>query len=513
MINSSGTVEASMVFEKLFSDYLASQEDDSIRLLLVKKLDIMTKQQPMLSGLEIDSNGKVSINIRDVSVAKMVRTLSLAFDSLIDIIAFSRGQQAAFTHAESIVTSVMRQFQEPFDRLNVKQYILRGYMASTIPTGMMEMDDILGNGFPRSDMILLIGPSGTAKYHFAYQFLSDGLNKDGAGLAVLSSMSVKEMRERLSKLKVNVMSCETKNRLKIVDWYTQKSRPVVGLEEEGSVLVASKDIANLDIAFMRGINGLSFAPTKRALIDVITPALNTYDLPDVIEFVQRQKSRLRNAGLTSLFIVEDGAHDDRVISTLKHMADGVLIISADKDNNLFIEVESLSIPRFSRGKFALQITNKGISVVGETIDEDSVIAEFCNIPLVTREIARRLIDAGFTGIQKLNNADESELQRVNLVTEEIARSIRDYTRTVEYSQSVLSNRSKKWIKKANEQAASGNLKRAKKSLERAIEIDPSNPFTWMELSRINKLLGQEDSSEEEFKKAMAIDSGAAKGDE
>ena len=512
MIDSSGSVEAAMVFEKLFSDYLDIQDNDAMRMLLVKKLDRLKEDDQRLGGLEVRDDGSISINIRNINESKMVLMLSTAFDSLIDVMAFSKGHEAAFREAEKIVTKVMKQFHEPFNRLNIKDHILKGAMAGTITSGMDGMDEILGIGFPCSDMILLIGPPGTAKYHFAYQFLSDGLNKGGAGLAVLSSMSVKEMRERLSKLRVNVTSCESKNRLKTVDWYTQKSRPVAGMEENGSVFVPSKDIANLDIAFMRGVEGLSFAPTKRAMVDIITQALNTYDLPDVIEFVQRQKSRLKNAGLTSLFIVEDGAHDDRILSTLKHMADGVLIISSDKDAKLFIEVESFSSPRFKRGKFALQITNKGMSVVGDTLDESSVILEFCNIPKVTKAIAQRLVDAGFTNIQKLNNAEESELRRVNSVTEEIARSIQEYTRTVEYSQSVLSNRSEKWINRAKEQAEAGNLKRAKKSLERAIEIDSSNPFAWMELSRISKLLGESENSEKHYKKAITIDPSVEGGD-
>ncbi len=512
MTDNSGSVEAAMVFEKLFSDYLDKQDSDAMRMLLIKKLDKLKQDEPNLGGLEVRDDGRISINIRNINESKMVLMLSIAFDSLIDVVAFSKGHEDAFKEAENVVTRVMKQFKEPFDRLNIKNHILKGAMTGTISSGMDGMDEVLGNGFPCSDMILLIGPAGTAKYHFAYQFLSDGLNKGGAGLAVLSSMSVKEMRERLSKLKVNVTSCESKNRLRTVDWYTQKSRPVAGMEEQGSVLVPSKDIANLDIAFMRGVEGLSFAPTKRAMVDIITQALNTYDLPDVIEFVQRQKARLKNADLTSLFIVEEGAHDDRILSTLKHMADGVLIISSDKDGKLFIEVESLSAPRFERGKFALQITNKGMSVVGDTPDELSVISEFCNIPKVTKEIAQRLVDAGFTDIEKLNSAEESELRRVNSVTEDIAKSIREYTRTVEYSQSVLSNRSEKWIKRAKEQAATGDLKRAKKSLERAIEIDSSNPFAWMELSRISKLLGESEDSEEHYKKAVSIDPSIEGGD-
>ena len=513
MVDNSGSVEASMIFEKLFSDYLLSQDQD-LRQLLIRKIDRLKQEDELLEGLDIDDDGRVSINIRNISETRMVQGLCSSFDSLIDVISFSKGREEAFREAEGIVTQVMKQFQEPFERLNIRNYILKESMASILPSGMEGMDELLGGGIPKGDMILLVGPPGTAKYHMAYQFLSDGLNRGGAGLVVLATMSVKEMRERLTKLKVNVTACESKGRLRTVDWYTQKSRAVAGMEESGPVITPSKDIANLDIAFMKGIEGLSFAPTSRALIDIITPALNIYDLPDVIEFVQRQKTRLRNANITSFFVVEEGAHDARVISTLKHMADGVIVISMDQEGKLFIQVESMSQPRFSKDKFALQITNKGMSVAGETVDESSVIAEFCNIPNVTKEIARRLLDAGFTTIQKLNNAEESELIRVNSVTEEVAKSILDYTRTLEYSQSVLSNRSEKWIKKAKEQEAGGDLKRAKKSLERAIEIDSSNPFAWMELSRINKLLGQGGNSEEQLKKALAIDPSLKKeGDE
>jgi Tfp pilus assembly protein PilF len=40
-------------------------------------------------------------------------------------------------------------------------------------------------------------------------------------------------------------------------------------------------------------------------------------------------------------------------------------------------------------------------------------------------------------------------------------------------------------------AQQGDLKKAKKSLERAIEIDPSNPIAWAELAEIKKKLGED----------------------
>lgn len=491
MVDSGGSLEASMVFEKLFTDYLKNQENDAMRKLLLKKLERMRVEQPILKGIQIGDDGRVFINMREGSEPKIVAVLSSAFDSLMDLAAFSIGQEKAFRNAEAVVFAVMKQFNEPFLRLGIKDSILKGAMSDKLSSGVEGFDSILGGGLLRSDMILLSGPPGVAKYHFAFQFLAEGLRNGGAGLAVLSTMSVKEMRERISRLGINVLSCEAKGRLKTVDWYSQKSRSIIGMEEHGHVLVPSKDIANLDIAFTRAIEGLAFAPTARAAVDIITPALNIYELADVIEFVQRQKSRFREKGIASVFIVEEGAHDERVMSTLKHMADGVISISSDDQGRLFIEVESMKASKFKGGKIPVQISSKGMSVIGQVLNEANVVSEFCKIPLVTREIAQRLVDAGFTGLEKLSLAGQPELMDINLVTKEVAKSIVDYTRTVEYSHSVLSSRSEKWLMKAKEQVATGDLNKARKSLERAIEIDPNNSIALAELSDIKKKLGED----------------------
>lgn len=491
MTDGVGTLEASMVFEKLFTDYLRSQDSDSARKLLAIKIEMMKNHQPILKGIQVSEDWNVSVNIREGGECRIVAMLSEVFDSMTDIIAFSQGQETAFRKAEEAVQTVMKQYQDSFQRLGIRDTILRGAMAEKISSGVEGLDGALGGGFPRSDMVLLFGPPGAAKYLFAYQFLAEGLRNGGAGLAVISAMTVKEMKERLAKQGINIHSCESKNRLITIDWYSQKSRPIVGMEEHGHVLVPSKDIANLDIAFTRALEGLSFAPTFRATVDMITPALNIYELADVIEFVQRQKSRFRARGMASLFIVEDGAHDERVVSTLKHMADAVLSLSADKAGNMFIEIESMSGTKFKQGKIAVQISSKGMSVVGEVLDEANIISEFLNIPLVTRDIAQRLVDAGFTNLEKLSQAGPDELAGISMVTKDVAKSIGDYTRTVEYSQGVLSSRSEKWMRKAKEQAAAGDLKKAEKSLERALEIDPTNAIAYSELADVRKKLGKE----------------------
>jgi KaiC/GvpD/RAD55 family RecA-like ATPase len=462
-------------------------------MLLAKKLERMKQEQDILSGISMDDDGRVTINMRSGSEYQIVLALSNAFDALTDVMAFSVGQEAAFRQAEAVVSAVMKQFQEPFSKLGIRSHILKGSMAERVPSGVGGLNSLLGGGFPKGEMILVSGPPGLAKYNLGFQFLAEGLRAGGSGMAMISTMNIGEAREMISKFGVNVSSCESKGRLRSIDWYTHKSRPVTGMEEHGAVLVPSKDIANLDIAFTRTIEGLSFAPTCRAFVDILSSALNIYELSDVIEFVQRQRSRFKGRNVTSLYVIEDGVHDERVMATLKHVSDTVISLTADKQGGMSIEVEAMSVPNFKKKRSAIQLSYRGISVMETALDENAVLNEFCNIPMVTREVAQKLVDAGFTDMNQLSRAEESDLLKVSMINRDIARNIAEYTRTVEFSQSVLSSRSDKWLKKAKEQEAAGELKRAKKSLERALEIDPANVMAQVELIRIDKEL-EKDSS-------------------
>jgi KaiC/GvpD/RAD55 family RecA-like ATPase len=482
-----GSLEASMVFEKLFSDYLRSH-DEALRALLIRKFELMRAERPILSDIQISADGGVSISIREAGGQDTVAALSDAFDTLIDITGFFMSQEEAFISAMNAVSMVEKQFSEPFGRLGVREHILRGAMAETVPSGIGGLDSVLGKGLPASDMVMLFGPPGTAKYLFALQFLAAGLNRGGSGLAVLSSMSVKEMRAKLSRSGVAVSACEATGRLKTVDWYSQKSRAVVGLEELGPVLVPSKDIANLEIAFSRALDELAFAPTTRAYVDIVTPALNEYELSDVVEFLRRQKSRLKSRRVASVFVVEEGAHDERVVSTLKHMADTVLSLTVDEQGALSVEVLSMASGRFRPGKVAVQVSSRGMSVAETAVDEAGMVAELCNIPLVAKDIAQRLVDAGFTDMEKLNGARETDLLAVEGISVDVVRSILEYTRTVEFSQRVLAGKSERWLKKAREQAAAGDFRKAKRSLQRALEIDQANTDAWTLLAELDAKL-------------------------
>jgi KaiC/GvpD/RAD55 family RecA-like ATPase len=505
MVEGAGSVEASVVFEQLFNDYLARQVERGRIFLYLKKIEALRKILPILEGVEVDNTGKVSLNLHNWDAETIVKEMSIVYDSLIEIDAFTEGGEIAFQKARESLENVQKQFSGPYSRLKINDYILRGLLRGNLTTGIAGMDVLLDGGIPDQNLVLLLGPPGSEKFHFAFQYLAEGLRKGDAGVIAVSSISIKEAKSRLTQLKVNISSCEKKDILKFVDWYTQKSKANIGMEERDAVFLPSKDIANLDIALMASLEKLEFSPTKRGIFDLITSALNAYDISEVTEFLQRQKTRLKRAGITSLFIVEQGAHDERILATLKHISDGVIIISKDKDGAIFIQVESMENSKFDSSKHAVQLSRKGLAVVEEFVDETGTISDFCTILGVDREIARNLIDAGFTDLEKLNLAEREELIEVQGITDEICTTILEYMGSVDYSHRVLSKKSEKWLKRGIEQAAAGIIDKAKMSLNRAIEIDYVNTKAWLELSKIYYEEGNEEESRKCYGKAVSID--------
>jgi KaiC/GvpD/RAD55 family RecA-like ATPase len=509
MVEDTSSVEASVVFEKLFNDYLVKQAESGRINLYLKKLEALGKSLPILEGVDVDNTGSVSLGLHKWDSETIVRELSQVFDSLIEIDAFTVGRINAFERAKESVENVQKQFAGPFSRLKIANYILRGSLRGTLPTGIDGMDSLLFGGVPDKNLVLLLGPPGSEKYHFAFQFLACGLREGDAGLVAVSSMSVQEAKSRLTMLKVNVPSCETKKVLNFIDWYTQKSKAIVGMEEHDTVFIPSKDIANLDIALMASIEKLEFSPTKRGVFDLITSALGMYSISEVTEFMQRQKSRLKKGDITSLFIVEEGAHDERVLSTLKHISDGVIIISKDDEGALFIQVESMEGSKFDSSKHSVQLSKKGIAVVEKSVDETGTIADFCQIPGVKKDIARNLIDAGFTDLEKLLVAERAELAEVRGINDEICTKILEYIGSVEYSQRVLAKKSEKWLKRGIEQSIANESEKAMMSFQRALEIDYSNASAWLEISKLYHKQGNPEESRVCFEKALSFNNSVS----
>lgn len=193
-----------------------------------------------------------------------------------------------------------------------------------LASGIEGFDGLVSGGFPADASVILQGPPGQEKLAFALAFLSEGLRTGGSGLAVVASQSPESLLKTLRGLGVDVDLVLQENRLRIVDWYSWGEETVTDVEERGAIFRSSVDLANAGAAVSRAIAGLAGEGPKRAIVEMLSPAMNVYELSQVYAFAQSTKRKFDRFHFTALFLLEKEMHTAPVLSTLHQPFDGVV---------------------------------------------------------------------------------------------------------------------------------------------------------------------------------------------
>lgn len=504
MASDKASAEASIVFERMFTYYLTDKASKGSISLHLKKIEKMAEAISMLKNIHVSDDGTTSVDLRDWDARDIVQTLSKVYDSMIDVSSITSGEKEAFEEAEASVIRTQKQFEGQFKSLGIDQVILKGALRDSLMTGINGLDKPLNGGIPKGNFVLLLGPSGSEKYLFAYQFLAKGLRDGASCLATTSVTDAKGLRGNIAKLKVKTPPLESKGRFKIVDWYSYRKRNIVGVEEDGAVFMASKDISNLDIAINSALSSLAFAPTRRAVMDIVSPALSIYDMATVVELLQREKARLVEGGFTTIIVVEKDAHDASVVSTLKNISNGVLIMEKT-GKEITLQIEAMSGTDFNPATLKVRPTRKGLAVISAAVDEREILQDFSDIPGIDEKAAKSMLEFGFTDLERLQNASVSDLVEVPGIAENTARQIHGYVNSIEFTQKLLAKNSRKWLKRGRQYVADGHTDKAIQSLHRALEIDASNAHAWHELAKLVLEEGNEEDARQCYEKAKAAD--------
>lgn len=210
-------------------------------------------------------------------------------------------------------------------------------MAKRIKSGITGFDLLIGGGIPAGHSVMLQSPIPLENSIFTYQYIKKGLENYEPVLVVLSKISPQKFREYLKVLGVDAREYENNGYLKIVDWYSFKSGKIVGdVEDRDGVICASKDLTNIGIAINRGIKALADAPVKRAVLDVLSQALNFFEYKRVYNFAQGMVARLRDNNITSIFTVEIHADEEKTLPALHGIFDGVIDVKLLREKDKLI---------------------------------------------------------------------------------------------------------------------------------------------------------------------------------
>jgi len=238
-----------------------------------------------------------------------------------------------------------------------------------VKTGIKGFDELIQGGLPAGSTVVLEGPSGIEKDYFAGEFLAEGLKAGEAVLIVISSKPPTTLFEELRAKGFDPDKLFEEGRLRVVDWYSQKEESVVEVEEAGPVIKVSLDLLNVGIAITRAIASLAKDKPKRAVIEILSPALSAYELSQVHTFAQATKAKLSRQNVTSIFVIEKEMHDSTTLSTLLQPFDGVIDMDRVREGDRIVRklaVFSLKGTATQSNYVPFEVTNEGAISVGIT---------------------------------------------------------------------------------------------------------------------------------------------------
>ena len=203
-----------------------------------------------------------------------------------------------------------------------------------IPSGMPNLDKVLGGGLPKGSNILLVGSLGRGKSTFARKFIQEGLQRDEKCLFIAVDDDPLMVRAEFDKVSSSskIKDYEERELLRFVDAYTWSSGEARANEKfkiEGvlnldqlSGLIASAGV-HIGQSVQRKLGG-------RRAIDSISSFFINFEIPAVQRFLsQIGRTALSFGGVTTLFVVEEGAVSEQNLNNVKYLMDGVLEFKED----------------------------------------------------------------------------------------------------------------------------------------------------------------------------------------
>jgi KaiC/GvpD/RAD55 family RecA-like ATPase len=187
---------------------------------------------------------------------------------------------------------------------------------------MLKMVDTIQMGFapsgtlqfPRSSQLLLYGPPGVVKANLAIRYLCDRLEQGESCIYTTTVWSPQQIR----KTATTYIGKNLVAKLRIIDGVSC----IAGKTSQEPYAFPS--LYNLNTINLILLQALADVEQGHLCIDSLT-TLMTYSTPiSVIKFLQVLCAKVKDRGVTAIYLLEKGVQDREVIATLRYSVDGVI---------------------------------------------------------------------------------------------------------------------------------------------------------------------------------------------
>ncbi len=333
-------------------------------------------------------------------------------------------------------------------------------------------------GLPAGSSIVLQGPPGQEKLRFALTFLAEGLKAGASGLVLTSSQSSDAVLAELRNLGVDLGAVANESRLRIVDWYSWSEQTVQDIEDRGLILRSSIDLTNLGVALSRAIASLSGDQPRRAVIELLSPAMNVYELAQVYAFAQSAKKKFDRFRFTSLVLLEKDMHSGPEITSLLQPFDGVIEIERIRNGDQILRKigvlhlkDTTPDPTFR----VLEMTASGMRIVRESTKPSA--------PVPAAAVPGAVLES-----------QEERAQRLTLIMQIARERLKLNPRDADALFAM-----------AAAQATLDDPRGGLQSLDRLAEFDASYPGLWVLKTKLHARLGEADRARQSRLRAQQLE--------
>lgn len=208
-----------------------------------------------------------------------------------------------------------------------------------ISIGIPGMDSMLIGGLPKASMTLVIGHPGSGKSTLATQFLYEGLRRNQPDILISTSPSIRAL--------LNGVILE-------YEWDPEIIGKIIYMDCHSWIVCIAREKYSADLTRLTDVNinlneiikDQSITPQSdaRLVIDSFSDFF-LYNPSDItLKFLKGLKSRLFEYQITSLILVQEGMHDDKITSAIEAITDGTIRLKVDETGRYVMVSRMIATP-------------------------------------------------------------------------------------------------------------------------------------------------------------------------
>lgn len=204
-------------------------------------------------------------------------------------------------------------------------------------TGIPDLDLIMEGGYFNPGNILFVGPSGIEKAAFSYHFVATTATDENAYI-ICGNSSPDSIINKASSIGVNL----NKENIRFIDCYTATlGKGDTKSTEKIMVMDGPTALNDISLALNEAIRASS-GKKMRVVFDTLSTFILYNSKDSMRKFLSVIAGRLRNAGATTLYLVDEGVHDKPLLSLMEQGMDETYNL-VDREGKFFLVLSEINV--------------------------------------------------------------------------------------------------------------------------------------------------------------------------